>query len=176
MNVRGMSAHGQDANYAGDRIRHFTNSSETGFVGPQISIASMPASWEVAETWDGSAGEGGIPGTQIQYYEAYRLFGEALKSTGRNITYSICPFIAGCDESIWRKHPHDYRWDYGFIVLVVRPIVVCAGYYKDYSHMSMNQCPEHDASDSWASFLWHVDDSQRNGVGAAAGPGYFNDL
>ena len=42
--------------------------------------------------------------------------------------------------------------------------------------MSMNQCPEHDASDNWASFLWHVDDSQRNGVGAAAGPGYFNDL
>jgi hypothetical protein len=27
--------------------------------------------------------------------ESYRLFGEALAATGRNITYSICPFIAG---------------------------------------------------------------------------------
>ena len=123
MNVRGMSAHGQDADFAGDRIRHFTNSSETGFVGPQISIASMPASWDVAETWDGSAGEGGIPGTQIQYYEAYRLFGEALKSTGRNITYSICPFIAGCDESIWRTPLHNYPCE-GFIILIARPIAV----------------------------------------------------
>ena len=95
MNVRGMSAHGQDANFAGDRIKHFTDSNATGFVGPQISISAMPASWTVAETWNGADNEGGIPGTQIQYYEAYRLFGEALKSTGRNITYSICPFIAG---------------------------------------------------------------------------------
>ena len=134
MNVRGMSAHGQDADFAGERIKHFTDSNATGFVGPQISIASMPASWDVAETWDGSANEGGIPGTQIQYYEAYRLFGEALKSTGRNITYSICPFIAGCDKSIW-------------------------SYYKNWSHMSMNQCPEHDASDSWSSFLWHGEHS-----------------
>ena len=54
-----------------------------------------------------------------------------MKATGRNITYSICPFIAGCDESIW-------------------------SYYKDWSHMSMNQCPEHDATDSWSSFLWCV--------------------
>lgn len=130
MNVRGMSAYGQDADFAGDRIKHFTDANATGFVGPQISIAPMPASWAVAETWDGSANEGGIPGTQIQYYEAYRLFGEALKSTGRNITYSICPFIAGCDKSIW-------------------------SYYKNWSHMSMNQCPEHDATDSWSSFLWH---------------------
>ena len=43
MNVRGMSAHGQDANFAGDRIRQFTNTSATGFVGPQISIAAMPS-------------------------------------------------------------------------------------------------------------------------------------
>ena len=27
-------------------------------------------------------------------------------------------------------------------------------YYKNWSHMSMNQCPEHDATDSWSSFLW----------------------
>ena len=35
-------------------------------------------------------------GQQIQYFESYRLFGEALAATGKNITYSICPFIAGC--------------------------------------------------------------------------------
>ena len=78
-----------------------------------------------------------------RYYEAYRLFGEALEATGANITYSICPFIAGCDKSIWN-------------------------YYADVAHMSMNQCPEHDATDSWTSFLWHVDDSSRNGVGVRA--------
>jgi hypothetical protein len=150
LNVRGMSVVGQDADFAGERIANFT-SPESGFVGPQIKIASLPASWERAETWSGGSGEGGIPGTQIQYYEAYRLFGEALASTGANITYSICPFIAGCDRSIW-------------------------SYYSDVAHLSMNQCPEHDATDSWSSFLWHVDDSMRNGVGAGARPGYFNDL
>ena len=40
----------------------------------------------------------------------------------------------------------------------------------------MNQCPEHDATDSWSSFLWHIDDAGRNGVGESSGPGYFNDL
>ena len=29
---------------------------------------------------------------------------------------------------------------------------------------------EHDATDNWASFLWHVDDSQRNGVGVSSEP------
>merc|ERR1719201_2041967 len=150
MNVRGMSAYGQDAQFAGDRIYNFT-SAQSGFVGPQISIAALPAAWDRSETWNGRANEGGIPGTQIQYYEAYRLFGEALKATGKNITYSICPFIAGCDKSIWT-------------------------YYADVAHMSMNQCPEHDHTDSWLSFLWHVDDSLRNGVGEASRPGYYNDL
>ena len=46
-------------------------------------------------------GESSARGRQVQYFEAYRLFGEALVATGRNITYSICPLIARCDESIW---------------------------------------------------------------------------
>lgn len=50
MNVRGMSAFGQDADFAGERIKNFT-SAEADFVGPQISISAMPASWERAETW-----------------------------------------------------------------------------------------------------------------------------
>ena len=133
MNVRGMSAVGQDANFAGGRIFNFT-SAERGFVGPQIKIGALPAAWEVAETWSGQATDGGIPGTQIQYYEAYRLFGEALAATGKNITYSICPFIAGCDKSIW-------------------------SYYAGVAHMSMNQCPEHDATDNWASFLCETHES-----------------
>ena len=149
LNVRGMSAVGQDADFAGERIANFTGAPE--FVGPKIEMAALPASWERAETWNGASNEGGIPGTQVQYYESYRLFGEALAATGKNITYSICPFIAGCDRSIWT-------------------------YYADVAHMSMNQCPEHDATDSWASFLWHIDDAMRNGVGEAARPGYFNDL
>lgn len=149
LNIRGMSAVGQDADFAGERIRARTASPR--FVGPAINISALPAAWERAETWRGKAGDGGIPGTQIQYYEAYRLFGEALAATGANITYSICPFIAGCDKSIW-------------------------SYYADVAHMSMNQCPEHDATDSWPSFLWHVDDAARNGVGEGARPGYFNDL
>ena len=65
MNVRGMSAHGQDADFAGERIKNFTAS--PGFVGPTIDIAPLPAAWERAETWNGKAGEGGIPGTQVQY-------------------------------------------------------------------------------------------------------------
>lgn len=85
MNVRGMSAVGQDADFAGERIKRFTDPA-AGFVGPQIAITALPASWDRAETWNGGATEGGIPGTQVQYYEAYRLFGEALKATGRNIT------------------------------------------------------------------------------------------
>jgi hypothetical protein len=67
----------------------------------------------------------------MQYYEAYRLFGEALQATGRNITYSICPYIAGCDQSIW-------------------------SYYKNYSHLSMNQCVQKDNDDSFESLLYHV--------------------
>lgn len=129
LNVRGMSNVGQDSDFAGIRIANFTGSAD--FVGPQINIE--PAR------------------QQIQHYEAYRLFGEALAATGKNITYSICPFIAGCDKSIW-------------------------SYYANVAHMSMNQCPEHDATDNWESFLWHVDDAIRNGVGEAARPGYFNDL
>ena len=32
-------------------------------------------------------------------------------------------------------------------------------YYKDHSHMSMNQCPQEDNTDNWASFTLHIDDN-----------------
>ena len=59
--MAGITFAGQDADFAGERIKNFT-SAEAGFVGPQISIASMPASWDRAETWNGRSSEGGIPG------------------------------------------------------------------------------------------------------------------
>ena len=49
-----------------------------------------------------SVGDCICAGHQIQHFEAFKLFGEALKATGRNITYSICPLIAGCDPSVWK--------------------------------------------------------------------------
>ncbi len=89
---------------------------------------------------------------RFRYDEAYRLFGEALNATGRPIVYSICPLIAGCDASIWT-------------------------YYKDYAHMSMNQCVQKDNTDTFASLLYHIDDNNAFPERAlAAGPGYWNDL
>ena len=90
---------------------------------------------------------------QIQDVEAYRLFGEALQATaGRNITYSICSPISGCDESVWT-------------------------YYKAFSHVSQNQCPQIDNNDTWISFLSHVDDNNLHPARArAAGLGYWNDM
>ena len=83
---------------------------------------------------------------------SYRLFGEALQATGRIITYSICPLIAGCDESIWT-------------------------YYKDHAHLSINQCPQEDNTRTWSSFTFHIDDNNAFPRRAdAAGPGYSNDL
>lgn len=65
---------------------------------------------------------------------------------------SICPYIAGCDESIW-------------------------SYYKDYSHLSMNQCVQKDNTDTFGSLLYHLDDNNAFPERAAvAGPGYWNDM
>ena len=67
-------------------------------------------------------------------------------ATGRNITYSICPLIAGCDESIWT-------------------------YYSNFSHLSMNQCTQQDNTDDFESFLYHLDDNNAFPArAAAAGP------
>ena len=137
LNIRGLSSEGQDAH--------------------PIDFANISQGLKIASPdvlpFSGNIGGAGSPrGKQIQYYEAYRLFGEALQSTGRNITYSICPYIAGCDESVWR-------------------------YYKDYSHLSMNQCVQKDNDDSFASLLYHLDDNNAFPERAAvAGPGYWNDM
>eukprot|EP00040_Diaphanoeca_grandis_P031971 m.192563 g.192563 ORF g.192563 m.192563 type:complete len:487 (-) comp32473_c0_seq1:39-1499(-) len=133
LNIRGLSTEGQDA--------HPINWN---------NISGLPLA-----TPDDDANGGYVfspRGHQIQQYEAFRLFGEALQATGRNITYSICPLIAGCDPSIWT-------------------------YYKDHAHMSMNQCIQVDNTDTWASFLYHIDDNNRFPRRAeAAGPGYWNDI
>jgi hypothetical protein len=126
LNVRGLSTAGQDA----QPVNHLN-----------VSGLPMPAE-----------GESSPRGRQIQFYEAYRLFGEALQATGRNITYSICPYISGCNESIW-------------------------SYYKEHAHVSMNQCPQEDNTDSWDSFILHIDDNNAfPGRADVAGPGYWNDL
>lgn len=131
LNIRGLSTQGQDANPI-----NFQN------------ISGLP----LATPDPGQIFTGDTRGFQIQYYEAYRLFAEALQSTGRNITLSICPLIAGCDESVWN-------------------------YYKPYVHLSMNQCIQHDNTDRWDSFTWHIDDNNNFPERAhAASPGYWNDL
>jgi hypothetical protein len=132
LNIRGLSQDGQDA--------HPVN---------YLNITGLPLPTDGASS---SVTNRSPRGRQIQYYEAYRLFGEALQATGRNITYSICPLIAGCDESIWT-------------------------YYKDHAHLSMNQCPQEDNTDNWQSFIFHIDDNNAFPARAdAAGPGYWNDL
>lgn len=71
LNVRGLSSKGQDAHPI-----NFANISQ-GL--PIASPDQLP--------FGGNIGGAGSPrGKQIQYYEAYRLFGEALQATGRNIT------------------------------------------------------------------------------------------
>jgi alpha-galactosidase len=141
LNVRGLSSAGEDAmpiNWNG--------------------VAGLPAFLPDTCPPEGGHQMGDPTGHQIQQFEAYRLFGEALVATGRNITYSICPYIAGCDASVFE-------------------------YYRDYSHMSMNQCPQIDNTDTWASFTLHLDANNYApsravalARAAAAGPGYFNDL
>lgn len=131
LNIRGLAAHGQDAQPLDFR-----------------GVAGLPAAFPFAADGDLLQRAAG----QIQRWEAYRLFGEALRATGRNITYSICPLIAGCDPSVWT-------------------------YYKDVAHLSMNQCTQKDAQDTWESFEYLLDDNNRfAGKAAAAGPGYWNDL
>jgi len=152
-------------------VRQFLHEREFGLNVRGLSVCgedAMPINWAGASglppfTPDTCPPEGGkqMPnptGHQVQQWEAYRLFGEALQATGRNITYSICPLIAGCHPSVF-------------------------GYYKNFSHMSMNQCPQVDNTDTWESFTLHLD--ANNYVpsravalerAAAAGPGYWNDL
>lgn len=152
-------------------VRQFLHEREFGLNVRGLSVSgedAMPINWAGASGLplflpDTCPPEGGrqMPnptGHQVQQWEAYRLFGEALQATGRNITYSICPLIAGCDPSVF-------------------------GYYKNFSHMSMNQCPQVDNTDTWESFILHLD--ANNYVpsramalerAATAGPGYWNDL
>ena len=141
LNVRGLSAAGEDAHPI-----FWANVSGLPLATPDTTPA------------EGGGQMGDPRGHQIQQWEAYRLFGEALQATGRNITYSICPYIAGCDESVWT-------------------------YYRDVAHMSMNQCPQVDNTDTWASFILHLDANNYApsraaalARAAAARPGYFNDL
>ena len=141
LNVRGLSAAGDDAapiDWAG--------------------VSGLPLFLPDTCPPEGGRQMGDPTGHQLQQWEAYRLFGEALLATGRNVTYSICPFISGCDASVFN-------------------------YYKNYSHMSMNQCPQVDNTDTWASFILHLDSnnyvpsrSVALARAAAAGPGYWNDL
>ena len=141
LNVRGLSVAGEDAmpiDWAG--------------------VAGLPAFLPDACPAEGGRQMGNPTGHQVQQAEAYRLFGEALQATGRNITYSICPLIAGCDASVFT-------------------------YYRNFSHMSMNQCPQVDNTDTWASFTAHLDANNYVPTravalarAAAAGPGYWNDL
>ena len=141
LNIRGLSTTGEDTlpiNWSGATgLPPFLPDTCPGEGGPQM---------------------GNPTGHQVQQWEAYRLFGEALQATGRNITYSICPYIAGCDASVF-------------------------SYYRNYSHMSMNQCPQVDNTDTWASFIMHLDANNYAPTravalarAAAAGPGYWNDL
>lgn len=91
--------------------------------------------------------------------EVYTLMGDAIdeatNKTGRPMIYSICPIVGGC------------RREDGSIV---------AEYYKEHAHMSMNQCIQFDNTDSWSSFLYHIDDAARTRVWEIAEPGYFNDM
>ena len=152
-------------------VRQFLHEREFGLNIRGLSFAgedALPINWSGATGLplflpDTCPGEGGPQmgdptGHQVQQWEAYRLFGEALHATGRNITYSICPYIAGCDPSVFN-------------------------YYRNFSHMSMNQCPQVDNTDTWASFILHLDGNNyiptrdiALGRAAAAGPGYWNDL
>ena len=127
LNIRGLSNEGQDAHPI-----NYKNITGLPLATPDPSSAVDPPD-----------GPGRFPAImssprqhQIQQYEAYRLFGEALAATGRNVTYSICPLIAGCDASVWN-------------------------YYKPYSHLSMNQCVQQDATDTFGSLLYHIDDNNR---------------
>ena len=141
LNVRGLSVTGQDAqpiDWAG--------------------VSGLPPFLPDTSPPEGGRQMDDPPGHQVQQYEAYRLFGEALQATGRNITYSICPYIAGCDASVFT-------------------------YYRNISHMSMNQCPQVDNTDTWASFTQHLDANNYVPTravalarAAAAGPGYWNDM
>lgn len=137
LNIRGLAIDGEDAHPI-DLPKVFPT---------RQSAAGWPAAWTPERDGDGHVS---IDRTQVQQWEAYKLFGEALAATGRNITYSICPLIAGCDESIFN-------------------------YYSDIAHMSMNQCKQLDRTDSWASFTYHVDQGVDFGVAKAAKPGYWND-
>jgi hypothetical protein len=139
LNIRGLSTEGQDASPIA-----WQNLSGLPLATPDPSPAHDPPTGGKPYA---PAANASPRKHQIQAFEAYRLFGEALQATGRNITYSICPYIAGCDPSIW-------------------------SYYKEYAHTSMNQCPQHDNDDSWSSFTWHIDDNNRFPERATvAGPG-----
>jgi len=145
LNVRGLSTEGEDA-----MPINWQNISGLPLATPESSPALTPDRRYGPKP--GGALDRTPRGHQIQRPEAYRLFGEALRATGRNITYSICPLIAGCDASVW-------------------------SYYKQYAHTSMNQCPQKDNTDTWESFLYHIDDNNRFPERAAiAGPGYWNDM
>ena len=149
-------------------VRQFLREREFGLNVRGLSVAgddAQPIDWAGASGLppflpDTCPPEGGgqMGNPTVQQVEAYRLFGEALQATGRNITYSICPYIAGCDASVFN-------------------------YYANFSHMSMNQCPQVDNTDTWASFTLHLDANNYVPSRAvalaraqAAGPGYWNDL
>ena len=131
LNIRGLSTDGEDAHPI-----YFRN------------LSGLPSAMPDPHPWVFASARR----KQIQQYEAYRLFGEALESTGRKILYNPTPLISGCDASVWE-------------------------YYRDYAHMVMNQCPQIDNTDRWDSLTTHLDDNNAYpGRADAAGPGYWNDM
>ena len=92
LNIRGLSYEGQDAHPI-----MYANITGLPLATPDKSPAADPP--------DGKGHFANVSSPrrhQIQQFEAYRLFGEALEATGRNITYSICLLIAGCVPT---QHP-----------------------------------------------------------------------
>ena len=156
LNIRGASSEGLDA-----RPLPFVPGG--GAWGEQGEV--FP--WPLLPPGNGSfAPRVGAQLYQLQLFEAYRLFGDALAeaSAGRQrITYAICPRIAGCDPSIM-------------------------GFYANVSDTSMNQCPQHDARDAWegkgpllennanSSTTWHLDNAFEYGVLEYSRPGFWHDL
>lgn len=159
LNIRGLSPDGQDA--------HPIN---------YLNVTGLPLPVE---------GMDSPRGRQIQFFEAYRLFGEALRATGRNITYSICPLIAGCDESIWSYYKDQCVPVHLLATVQSSTHRVCFPHsmlttqllfsWVRSAHLSMNQCPQEDNTDNWESFLFHIDDNNAFPSRAdIAGPGYWN--